>query len=121
MSQQSSLSVHDFADRIFKVAPGQVTSVLVDGERVWVTIEDQPGAAFTLVEAKNIEDVTAWADQTEKLEDFVVLASKPAEDILINGKCPQGDPEDYVVLGAEPPGDILIFIDGKRLEDCNVS
>lgn len=85
MSQQS-LSIHDFADRKFEVPPEQVTNVLVDGERVWVTIEAQPGAEFTMLEVKNTEDVTVWGSQTEKLEDFVVLAPKSSEDILINGK-----------------------------------
>lgn len=85
MSQQL-LSIHDFADRKFEVPPGQVTSVLVDGERVWVTIEAQPGTEFTMLEVQNTEDVTAWGSETEKLEDFVVLAPKLSEDISINGK-----------------------------------
>ncbi len=82
---QQSLSIHDFADRKFEVPPGQVTNVLVDGERVWVTIAPSD-AQFTMLEVKNTEDVTAWGSQTEKLEDFVVLAPKLSEDISINDK-----------------------------------
>lgn len=69
---QQSLSIHDFANQKYEVAPGQVTGVLVDGERVWVKIEAQVGIEFTMVEVKNVEPVTEWGRVTDKLEDFNV-------------------------------------------------
>lgn len=68
MSQQ--LSIHDFANRKYEVEPGNVAGIVLDGERVWVKIEEDPGAGFSMIEVQNVKVAKKWGQAAQKLESF---------------------------------------------------
>jgi hypothetical protein len=63
---QDSLKLHTFADDRLEVSSTEVVAVKVDGERVWVHMRDL--LSFTMIEAKNPEDVLKWGRVSGKLE-----------------------------------------------------
>lgn len=63
---KSSLMLHTFADDCLEVSSTEVVAVTVDGKRVWVQMRDP--LSFTMIEAKNSEDVAEWGRVSGKLE-----------------------------------------------------
>lgn len=62
-----SIVVHDFANARREVEAHNVSKVLLDEGRVWVQL--MPG--FQMIEARNVDDVKAWASETEiQVEEF---------------------------------------------------
>lgn len=62
------LVYQDFAGRHVTVAPPNVSGVIEDGDRVWVTVGE--GLAWQMIEVKNIEIVIDWGRSSGKLKDW---------------------------------------------------
>lgn len=68
MDKPLPLVYQDFADERITVAEKNVSEVIENGDRVWVTVKD--GFAFQMIEVKNIETVIGWGRSSGKLSDW---------------------------------------------------
>lgn len=64
---QGSLKLLTFTNERLEMDPDEVVAVEIDGERVWVRTRDPQH--YSLIEAKNTEDVTAWGRDSDKLKE----------------------------------------------------
>lgn len=62
------LVYQDFANRRVTVAEENVSRVIEDGDRVWVTVTN--GLIWQMIEIKNVETVIDWGRSSGKLSDW---------------------------------------------------